>query len=176
MYNNHSTTTKIDYTLIVNDSFDKINFEKKMVSVLNLDNMVVFNKQGAIIKTTILEIITEWGTERLLLNKKRKESMLSELLHKKTILEYKFMFIQAIVTKELNPIQEEKDVIHYIKTRITQEEDMIKMLLDLPIRTLTQEKRNDVEKIILKINNDYQTINNKTEKDIWFEDIERLMM
>ena len=44
-YRNRSKPDKVDYDIIINDKFDMKDFEKKMCTSLNLDNIVVFDKE-----------------------------------------------------------------------------------------------------------------------------------
>ena len=58
-YNNRSTPKKVDYEIFNNDMKD---FEKKMCTSLNLDNIVVFDKGDKIAKVTLVELFDMWAT------------------------------------------------------------------------------------------------------------------
>ena len=78
-YNNRSTPSKVDYEIFADAKFDMKDFEKKMCTSLNLDNIVVFDKNDKIAKVTLVELFDMWGDARLTLNQKRKTTLIADL-------------------------------------------------------------------------------------------------
>lgn len=174
-FSNRSTPTEVDYEIFVNDDFDMKDFEKKMITSLNLDNIVVFDKNDKIMKVTLSEIFDMWGESKLALNLKRKNALLVDLDKRSRIASCKAKFIKAIRTKKINVTSEEKKIINLIKSeKIAENDSDIKMLLDLPVRTLTEEKHYELEDIITKLAIEYKIIEKKSSIDMWVEDMAKL--
>jgi len=57
---------------------------------------------------------------------------------------------------------------------IAQQDVDIKMLLDMSVRTLTEEKRRELELSIKKMAWERELLCKKTDKDIWIEDLTKL--
>ena len=171
-YNNRSTPAKVDYEIFTDTKFDMKAFEKKMCTSLNLDNIVVFDKDDKITKVTLVELFDIWGDARLTLNQKRKAALIADLDKRTHISTCKSKFIKAVRAKKIDVTSEEKKIVDLIKSEgITKDESDIKMLLDLPVRTLTEERRKELEMTIEKMANERATIVKKSDVDMWVEDI-----
>lgn len=167
---NRSTPTNVDYEMTVTENFNLTDFDKKMSTSLNLDNIVVFDKDEKIIKTTVRGIIDIWGNEKLRLNKLRKDTQLQEIEKSLKIAEYKILFIEAIRTKTIILTDEQNTIIQKIQN-ITHDEKIIKMLMDLPVRTLTEENSNELKSLKNKLLKQQSSLSKKTLKNIWIDDI-----
>ncbi len=172
-YNNRSTPTSVLYE--INNHDGKLNmqdFEKKMCTSLNLDNIVVFDRNEKIVKVDLIEIFDMWGKERLSLNLKRKQHRMTELNGKHRLATCKSKFIQAVRNKEIILTDSEERIVNVIKEKkIAKEDSEIKILLDMPVRSLTKEKQIQLEKQIDEIVKERKILLNKTSVDIWTEDI-----
>lgn len=176
---NRSTPVNVDYELTVSENFDMKDFEKKMTTSLNLDNIVVFDKDEKIIKTTIRGIFDIWGSEKLRLSQLRKDTQLKEIEKSLKIANYKILFIELVRKKQIILTDEEILIVKKIETDIIQTTPtdqneravIVKMLMDLPIRTLTENKSNELKALKSKLENQKIALVNKTPKDIWKDDI-----
>lgn len=174
-YNNRSTPTKVDYEIFADANFDMKDFEKKMCTPLNLDNIVVFDKDDKIAKVTLVELFDMWGDARLTLNRKRKAALIADLDKRTRIATCKSKFIKAVKAKKIDMTSEEKKIVDLIKSEgIAKDESDIKMLLDLPVRTLTEERRKELELSIEKIASERAVLAQKTDVDMWVEDVAKL--
>ena len=176
-YNNRSTPTKVDYEIFADAKFDMKDFEKKMCTPLNLDNIVVFDKDDKIAKVTLVELFDMWGDARLTLNQKRKAALIADLDKRTRIATCKSKFIKAVKAKKIDMTSEEKKIVDLIKSEeIAKDESDIKMLLDLPVRTLTEERRKELELSIEKIARERDMLAEKSDVDMWVEDVAKLMI
>jgi DNA topoisomerase-2 len=174
-YNNRSTPTKVDYEIFADAKFDMKDFEKKMCTPLNLDNIVVFDKDDKIAKVTLVELFDMWGDARLTLNRKRKAALIADLDKRTRIATCKSKFIKAVKAKKIDMTSEEKKIVDLIKSeQIAKDESDIKMLLDLPVRTLTEERRKELELSIQKIASERAVLAEKSDVDMWLEDVAKL--
>lgn len=174
-YNNRSTPSKVDYDIFTNSKFDMKDFEKKMCISLNLDNIVVFDKDDKIAKVTLVELFDMWGDARLTLNKKRKAALIADVDKRTRIATCKSKFIKAVRAKKIDVTSEEKKIVDIIKAEeIAKDDADIKMLLDLPVRTLTGERRKELELSIEKMASERATIVKKSDVDMWVEDMANL--
>jgi DNA topoisomerase-2 len=155
--------------------FDMKDFEKKMCTSLNLDNIVVFDKDDKIAKVTLVELFDMWGDARLSLNARRKAAMLADLDKRSRVATCKSKFIRAVRSKKIDVTSEERKIVDLIKSEgIAKDEDDIKMLLDLSVRTLTEERRKELEASIEKIARERAVLAKKSDVDLWIEDMAKL--
>lgn len=174
-YSNRSTPTTVDYEIFTNDKFDMKDFDKKMCTSLNLDNIVVFDKDDKIMKVTMVDLFNMWGTAKLDLNSKRKKALLADLDKRSSIATCKTKFIKAVRSKKIDVTSDEKMIVDIIKSEgIAQEDLEIKMLLDLPVRTLTDGKRKELETSIDQIMKERLLVSMKSDVDMWNEDMAKL--
>jgi DNA topoisomerase-2 len=174
-YNNRSTPSTVDYEIFTDSKFDMKDFEKKMCTSLNLDNIVVFDKDDKIAKVTLVELFDMWGDARLTLNRKRKVCLIADVDKRTRIATCKSKFIEAVRAKKIDVTSEEKKIVDIIKyEEIAKDDADIKMLLDLPVRTLTGERRKELELSIKKMANERSIIVKKSDVDMWFEDMANL--
>ena len=176
-YNNRSTPVKVDYEIFADSSkdFDMKDFEKKMCTSINLDNIVVFDKDDKIAKVTLVGLFDMWGDARLTLNRKRKNALITNLDMCSRIATCKSKFIEAVRNKKIEVTAEEKKIVTIIKSEgIATSEADIKMLLDMPVRTLTEERRKEFEASIQKITRERAVLVKKSEVDMWMEDMAKL--
>jgi DNA topoisomerase-2 len=174
-YNNRSTPKKVDYEIFNNDKFDMKDFEKKMCTSLNLDNIVVFDKGDKIAKVTLVELFDMWGDARLSLNARRKAALLADMDKHSRVATCKSKFIRAVRSKKIDVTSEERKIVDIIKSEgIAKDEGDIKMLLDLSVRTLTEERRKELEASIEKIARERAVLAKKSDVDLWVEDMAKL--
>jgi len=173
-YKDHSTPTKVHFIIEVSSTFNEENFLKKLQTNLNLNNIVVFNEDGNITKISLQDIFKIWGVKRLQLNNERKIKQLSLLKRKLHLIECQIKFIQSVIQSKIILTNSETTISHIINTTISPNEDIEKMLLDLPIRSLTKEKQKNLESSLIKIKKERDSLSLKTNSDLWFEDISEL--
>jgi DNA topoisomerase-2 len=173
-FNNRSTPTNVEYEIFTDEKFDMKDFEKKMTTNINLDNIVVFDKDEKISKVTIPELFNMWGNARLDLNQKRKTSMISDLEKRIDIAECKVWFIQEVRSKKIEITWTEKKIIDHIGTNAKHFAKHSKMLLDMPVRSMTEENCLLMKDLIKKMKKEKSGLELKTNVDIWAEDISKM--
>jgi len=194
-YENSSTDTKVCFVvlcrpnslkkLILSEEPDeygcnKIHKEFKLVKPMSLNNLVLYNTDFKLTRyESPLDIIKEFYTYRLVYYSKRKDSLLSKYTHKKNILENKIRFIQEQIDDILVLYKKKKDVVikelcdsNYMK--ITSKEGGnpdYEYLLSMRMDSVTEEKLNKLKDEFEEINNKISTLESKTNKNLWEEDM-----
>lgn len=173
--NDRSTTEKPEFELVVRPEFDEAKLEKELTTTYNTNNMVVFDKHESITKVTVEDIFDMWGSERLEVYTMRKAAQIGHLSDKIFNAEQKIKFIELVRAKKII-LTEPEDVIIDImnKNDITKAETQ-QHLLQLPIRTLTENKRKELEKQRDSHNAEKKTLEATTEQQMWLTDIQKIM-
>lgn len=169
-----STPTTVSFTLTVSPKFEEADFEKKMSTSININNMVVFDEMEKIIKVSINDIFKMWGEERLKLNELRKQTQLCELTKTINELNEKIKFISVVRSKKIILTDNETDILEKINLLVTKNEKQAFTLLQLPIRTLTENKRTQLELQTRKLTLEFELLKNKTPIDLWKSDIAKI--
>ena len=172
--------------------------EFKLVSSKNLsmNNIHLYSEAGSVQKyKDTQEIIKEWSKVRLLKYYERKKYQLKELDNKYKLVSSKVRFIQEIINKELKimnrmekEVEEELIARGYPKLveRVQAEdedetpEQVAKQvanydyLVNMPIRQLTFEKKQELEKEANRLDMMIKELKAKTIQTIWKEELEDL--
>merc|ERR1712054_329426 len=147
----------------------KLEKELKLVSTISTSNMCLFNNECIIHKyENVNEIIKEFYNVRLQTYENRKKYMLAKMDNDIEILKQKMMFILGIIDEEIIINKRSKDNI----TSQLEEKGLKKMdssyqfneggnynyLINMPIYSLTLEKKIDLEKEYNCKKEDYDTL------------------
>ena len=194
-YENSSTDTKVCFVVLCKpnslkklilaeepDEFgcNKIYKEFKLVKNMSLNNLVLYNTDFILTRyNSPLEIIKEFFKYRLVYYSKRKDSLLTKYTSKKDILENRIRFIQEQIEDILILYKKKKDNVikelensNYLK--ITNKEGGTpdyEYLLSMRMDSVTEEKLNKLKEELDEISNKITTLESKTNKDLWNEDI-----
>ena len=105
---------------------------------------------------------------------KRRTHLLKKFENKIKYLDAKAMFIMEVIKKTLKIMQVKEDVIiaDLVKKGYPKQESSYEYLLRLPVRTFTKEKIEALNKEIGELQTKKNTLKNKTEADLWKEDLE----
>ena len=197
-YESHSTDTNACFIVLcknkklqqfildeVPDEYgcNKIHKEFKLCKPISLNNMVLYNTDHTLTKyNSTLDIIKEFYYIRLIYYTKRKDSLLKKYTHKKYILENKIRFLQEQIDDILILYKKKKDIVikelednNYMK--ISYKEDSTpdyEYLLSMRMDSVTEEKLNKLKEELDDINDKIITLEKKTNKDLWSEDLEEL--
>jgi DNA topoisomerase-2 len=163
--------------------YSKLEKELKLVSTISTSNMCLFNHKCVIHKyNDVNEIIKEFFNMRLKMYEKRKQYLLAKMENDIEILKQKMMFILGIINEEIFINKRSKDEI----TKQLQDKKFKKMdssgtfnqdgnynyLISMPIYSLTLEKKLEIEKEYKDKEGDYKQLFDKTEKNIWLEELD----
>jgi DNA topoisomerase-2 len=168
-YINRSTPCAVDITLSGNIPSD---LDKKMKTKISLDNITVFDQHDVIKKANIVSIFDMWGTAKLSIIKKRKQTKLKQLATEKRVAAIKHAFIAAVKSKELILTEDLPHIIAKLNN-ITTNQNEHKLLLDMNIRSLTSEKAKELQAKIKELDAKIVELESKTEKQLWEEDAQR---
>ena len=159
----------------------------KLFSRLSTKNMVLFNEDGKIQKyNNVEEIIESFCTVRLKYYVLRKEYLLKELEMKIRMLKNKKRFLEEVMDGKLIIQKKKEEVIMkeleqqgYDKENgnVDDEEDNVKgynYLLRMPIRTFSDEKIEELNSNIVKIQSEIDKLTKTTEKQMWLSDLDEL--
>ena len=147
---------------------------------MSLNNLVLYNTDFILTRyNSPLEIIKEFFKYRLVYYSKRKDSLLTKYTSKKDILENRIRFIQEQIEDILILYKKKKDNVikelensNYLK--ITNKEGGTpdyEYLLSMRMDSVTEEKLNKLKEELDEISNKITTLESKTNKDLWNEDI-----
>ncbi len=146
----------------------------KLKSTLNTSNMHLFNAKGQVQKyNTTLDILKEYFVIRLVFYQKRKEYLLKQWNEEIQYMMAKINFIKAVNLKKIHMRkQTEKDVEDYLKQEeFPKKENSFNYLLNLPMRMMTKEQMDKLQNEIDKVNQDINLLQNKTNKELWLDDL-----
>jgi DNA topoisomerase-2 len=169
---NLSTPTKVDFMLTVKSEFDVEQFDKKLTTSLNTNNIVVLGRDDKIIKVTVNELFNLWGKERLAIYEKRRSTEIESLKKQEEELTAKIQFINMVKSKEIDLFNEEEVLIKLLSTKIKGIE--AEKLLSLPVRTLTTEKKQKLEKMRQEVITSISKLEHLSACDIWKHELGKM--
>lgn len=146
----------------------------KLKSTLNTSNMHLFNTKGQIQKyTNTNEILQEYFQIRLEFYQKRKDFVLKQWNEDIMYMMAKINFIKAINFKKIHiRKQTEEQVVDYLKhDKFPTKEANYNYLLNLPMRYMTKDQVEKLQKDIDKLNKDIESLKQKTTKQLWLDDL-----
>lgn len=188
---NYSTPKKPNFVLTESQDGFKCNLENlKLHSYLYTSNMVLFNQEEKLKKfESIDEIINYFCTVRFAFYVKRKQMMLDTLENELKYLGNKERFIQEVIDKTLNIMNEEEDIItrvlenkgydkdNKVKTEIDEDGEEREVggydyLLRMQVRTFTANKVRQIKKDIESLQTKVDNLKATSEKQLWLKDLE----
>lgn len=161
---------RIDPALLSKDPYTFL----KLKSTLNTSNIHLFNINGQIQKyNSIEEILREFYNIRIDYYDKRKKYLLEKYDIEVMFLQAKYNFINAVNLKKISMRkQTEEQVIEYLELeKYPKKDNSYLYLLNLPMRTMTLDQMNKLKNEIEKIKKNIQTLQEKSNKDLWIDDL-----
>lgn len=148
----------------------------KLSTKLSINNMHLFNKEGKIKKyKSIDEIQIEFFNERLKFYTKRKNFILNDLQNKVNKLSEKVRFIKGVREEKINIKLNSEKVIEILeKMKFLKIENNYNYLLEIPIKNLTQDNIDKMEKEMNTLKKELLNLKNKTIKELYLEDLEEI--
>jgi DNA topoisomerase-2 len=171
--NDTSTPDKPAFHITVKSDFDVEAFDKKMTTFVNVNNMVVFDKREKITRVTINDIFTMWAEERLRINEIRKNYKIKILENNILDLGYKITFITLVKNKIIILTESETLIREKMSKNDLKDESIQTKLLALSIRTLSYEKREELEAQKNKLIKELTILKKLTLKEIWEIDLSK---
>ena len=189
-YNSYSTDTDVKFEIIMdddelwelnkyNEKLGMTNLEKtfKLVSQINLSNIVAFDSENKIKKyDSINTILDEYCDLRLSNYDKRKAYLLDKLQKEIDILSIKIRFINEFIESKIIINNRSKaDIIDQLeKGKYPKENDNYDYLLKMPIYNLTKDKIDEFNSNLEGKQSEFNTLSVKTSKQLWLDDLKQL--
>ena len=186
-YNSYCTDVDIHFEVFMSDDlisdlnvidckFGCTKLEKalKLVTPINMNNMVAFDKNNKIVKyENVNDILVEYISVRQKLYVDRKQYMLEELQKDIDLLEIKIRFINDFIEEKIQIIRQNKSKIEaqLVKLTYPKVNDSYDYLLKMPIYNLTQEKIEEFEKSFQEKKASHQNLSIKNETQLWKNDL-----
>ena len=167
-FKNNSGSNEIHYEFDNNKDLD---LEKKLTTYLNLDNIVILDKNNQILKINLIDIFDYWGTIRsefYILRKENEIKILQEIIY---WLKCQLEFISHVKNKKLDLTDKKNVIENFIKENITKQKDLIQKLIHLPIVDITLERKNNLIEEIKKKTKDLELWKTETVFSLWEKDI-----
>ena len=184
-YNSYCTDININFEIVMEEQkIKKLNvidkdgtnkFEKKfkLISSINVSNLVAFDKNNKIKKyNTINEILKEFIETRLNYYILRKQHLVKILDEEITYLNMKIRFIKEFINGTIKISNQKKlDIINQLeKGKYKKKEDSYDYLLRMPIYNLTKEKIDEFDISTKQKYTELTLLKTKTNKDLWKDD------
>jgi len=166
-----STADKPHYILTVNDNFKEDAFVKKyLITTINVNNIVVFDKNNKIIKVTVNDVFKLWARERLEKNLIRKTRLLSIMTKEENDLTERIKFIELVRSKIIILTAPEEVIVNTMK-----ENGLTNIkLLELSVKSLTDEKRRECVTKLKKTISERTILEKLTLEDMWNNDLTKI--
>ena len=157
-----------------NMNMTKLEKSLKLCSVINLSNMVLFDRDSNIKKyNTVNSIIEEFCLVRVELYKKRKEYLVKDLESRIGMLDIKIRFINEFMNETIKIIRVKKALVNeQLKEKgYPLVDSRYDYLLKISIDNLTEEKIEELEKNCDGLKEELSNLIKKTHNDLWKDDI-----
>lgn len=171
-FKNNSSSNEIYYEFVHEE---ELNLEKKLTTYLNLDNIVILDKNNQILKINLIDIFDYWGSIRsefYILRKENEIKILQEIIY---WLKCQLSFISHVKNKNLDLTDKKNIIENFIKLNITTQKDIIQKLIHLPIVDITLEKKNILSEKIKKKEKNLEIWKTETVFSLWKKDINLLL-
>ncbi len=185
-FENHYTAKNVKFILKLNDG-SKEDLEEKILTEFNLtssknlslNNMHLFSEKGCIKKyNNTTDIIKEWAIIRINKYYERKDKQLSILTDDFNILSAKIKFIIDIINGniiimniKIKDIEDQLEKAEYYKCN-----DNYDYLLKMPISQLTLEKKENLEKDVIKLKTKIDDLKDMSITKIWELELKELLI
>jgi DNA topoisomerase II len=189
-YNSYSTDIDVKFEIVMNEDDlwdlnkynDKIgmtNLEKtfKLVSQINLSNIVAFDSQNKIKKySSIDDILDEYIDLRINLYDKRQAYLLGRLQRDIDVLSIKIRFINEFIEgKIIINNRSKSNIIDQLEEgKYPTENDNYDYLLKMPIYNLTKDKIDEFDANLKNKQTEHKLLLSKDNKQLWLDDLKVL--
>ena len=187
-YKDNNTDSTVHFELTFEDGYLQDNSEIDKLYHLykkySITNMHLYGPEGHIKHyNTVEDIIKDYYKIRLALYSDRKAYQLAIIEHQLKLISYKVKFILLVVNKKLEINNKKRSDIEeqLIKAKFPQlarskDDDKVSYdyLLTMPIYNLTMEKINELKQQEQDKETEYNTLDNKSPKDIWISELDIL--
>lgn len=144
-------------------------------STMKISNMYLLNEQGYPIRFDTPEDIMEYFcTFRLGYYDKRKEKLLQTYRAELKQAKNKLLFVRYVVNKKLDMHQpDDKLEEAMLALKLEKIDNSFNYLLSMQMRSMTQNKMNELKKEYDKLKTEIETLKAKNNTDLWLEDLDK---
>ena len=184
-FESHYTTKNVKFILKINDNLrneleEKILTEFNLTSNknLSLNNLHLFTTKGNIKKyLNINEILKEWSYTRIYKYQERKNKQLEKMELEYLILSAKIKFIIDVIENNISIMNVKlKDIEKQLEERnYYKYENSYDYLLRMHISQLTAEKKDELEKDVIKLKTDIDELKETSIINIWENELKLLL-
>ena len=147
-------------------------------------NYFLFDPQGHIHHYTGPDdIMNSFIEYRLPFYQQRRDAIIKQLKEKLTVLKNKANFLDSVISGKLNlrnkPMKEVEEELKQIglvelpRSSVDGAPVNFDYLLNIPISGLTSDKFEELHKDINRLDNELKSVQEKTSKDLWIEDLQQ---
>jgi len=185
-FESHYTVKNVKFILKLIDNAKEILDDKTILNDFNLtssknlslNNLHLFTIKGNIKKyENITEILKEWSYTRIMKYQERKNHQLKVMQDEYLILSAKIRFIKDVIegiiiimNKKIKEVEEQMELKEYYKY-----ENNYDYLLKMQISQLTIEKKEQLEKEVLKLKNEIDKLKDTSIIEIWEDELKELL-
>jgi len=177
-FKNYSTPTTVDFLLVQKDDGILCNIENlRLYSYINTSNIVAFDENNKLNKfNSVEELLGSFCSVRLSYYIKRRNLQLSSIKSTISNLTNKFKFIINVINKKIRIMNKpETEIIQSITDAgIKMEDGSYEYLMRIQLRTMTEEKVNELKKQIEQLKITFEQINKTTPYELWERDLSDL--
>jgi DNA topoisomerase-2 len=177
--NDQSSENDVNFTIKLSEEME----EGELLNKLGLEdcystnNMVLFDKKDGLKKYEKVEGILEYFCqERLALYKTRREGIIASMKNNLKILRNKERFVSDVVHKklEISNLDEDDTIFELEKRKYDKKEGKFEYLLSMQMRQMTKTKIEELQKEIVKCEEELKAYEKLTEKEIWKSELKEL--
>ena len=181
-FTDNSTEETVNYTIKCDSDFKVSSQSLDLCDTVQINNMVLYNMEGKIVKyNNVLEILEDFCSYRLKFYEIRKQGIIKILEEDLKYLKNKIRFIKEILDNSISLKNRDEDELEnelatkkYDK-KISNDKESYDYLLSIQVRTMTDKKLKElIEKEIQDISY-LSNYKNKKIKDIWLEEIDEFI-
>lgn len=174
---NKTTVDKVYFEIKPSDDFEMSEKNLKLVSYLSMTNMVAFNKDGKITKYTLGDMLEEYCSARLDLYKRRREFQLSKIEEQIKFESNRIRFLDEVMREVLTLFMRSQSWIEakMIELEYDKKDDSYDYLINMPIRSFTKEKVEELEREKSRLQKQHADLMKKTPSQMWKEELGELM-
>tara|TARA_B100000787_G_C16184929_1_gene294078 strand:- start:476 stop:2215 length:1740 start_codon:yes stop_codon:yes gene_type:complete len=186
-YNTYCTDIRIHFEIFMDinliekldvmdpkSNMTKLEKSLRLCSIVNLSNMVLFDKDSNIKKyTTTNQIVEEFCEVRSVFYQKRKDYLEKDLESRIKMMSIKIKFINEFINESIKVIRVKRAaVIQQLEEKeYPRVDSKYDYLLKISIDNLTEEKIEELEKNCSNLKDELAELVVKTHHDLWTEDI-----
>jgi DNA topoisomerase II len=184
-YNSYCSDTEVNYEIVMDEEHiinlnkldkngeNKLEKKFKLISPINVSNLVAFDKNNKIKKYNLInDILKEFIEIRLEYYILRKQHLVKILEEDIQLLSMKIKFIKEFIDGIIKIGNKKKsEIITQLEEReYSKKDDNYDYLLRMPIYNLTKEKIDEFDNTSLAKKTELERLKTKTNKDLWKDD------